>query len=274
MKAKTVEVDVLVIGGGAAGCAAALEAKARGARPLMVVKGRMGRSGATPLASCLGAPAPMAGPYPLLRLMKRIYSAASHIVPLPVPAAYADAMRQMLGFHYRLVDQDYFLDWAMWTTKRFFPEFERSGIYVLRDAEGVPESPPDGSYHVIHSHGMTGYQFGEAKRKEVLHAGIDVLEEATAFSLLGGEDGEVGGAMVLDYARGRLLAVEAKATVLATGHTNCRGAPPVPGRWRPMASRWRPAPVRNSRTWRSRGSTPRIWRSPRAGCACTTTPIP
>ena len=220
MNAERVKTDVLVIGGGAAGCAAALEAKARGARPLIVVKGRMGRSGATPLASCLGAPAPMPGPYPLLRLMKRIYSAASRVVPLPVPAAYADAMRQMLDFHYWLVDQDYFLDWAMWTAKRFYPELERSGIYVLRDEEGVPDSPPDGSYHVIHTHGMTGYQYGESKRKEVLAAGIEVLEEASAFALLGGESGEVSGAMVLDYARGRLLAVEAKATVLATGHTN------------------------------------------------------
>ena len=67
---------------------------------------------------------------------------------------------------------------------------------------------------------MTGYQYGEAKRKEVLQAGIEVLEESTAFSLLGGDDGEVSGAMVLDYARGRLLAIEAKATILATGHTN------------------------------------------------------
>ena len=141
MNAERVETDVLVIGGGAAGCAAALEAQARGVRPLMVVKGRMGRSGATPLASCLGAPAPMPGPYPLLRFMKRIYSAASRVVPLPVPAAYAGAMRQMLDFHYWLVDQDYFLDWAMWTAKRFYPELERSGIYVLRDEEGVPESP-------------------------------------------------------------------------------------------------------------------------------------
>ncbi len=220
MKAERIVTDVLVIGGGAAGCAAALEAQARGARTLMVVKGRMGRSGATPLASCLGAPAPLAGPYPLLRLAKRLCSVVSRVVPLPLPPAYVDAMRQMLAFHYWLVDQDYFLDWAMWTSKRFFPELERSGIYVLRDEEGVPESPPDGSYHVIHSHGMTGYQYGEAKRKEVLRAGVEVLEEATAFSLLGGTSGETGGAMVLDYARGRLFAVEANATVLATGHTN------------------------------------------------------
>ena len=220
MRAERVETDVLVIGGGAAGCAAALEARQRGARPLMVVKGRMGRSGATPLASCLGAPAPLPGPYPLLRCMKRLYAAAAGVLPLPVPAAYLDAMRAMLDFHYWLVDQDYFLDWAMWTSKRFFPELERSGIHVLRDEQGAPESPPDHAYYVIHTHGMTGYQFGEAKRKEVLGAGIEVREEATAFRLLTGRGGEVCGAMVYDYARGRLLAVEAKATVLATGHTN------------------------------------------------------
>ena len=220
MKAERIETDVLVIGGGAAGCAAALEAQARGVRPLMVVKGRMGRSGATPLASCLGAPAPLPGPWPLLAFTKRIYSTAARFLPLPVPAAYAGAMRQMLSFHYWLVDQDYFLDWAIWTSKRFFPELERTGICLLRDEQGEPESSSDGSYHVIHTHGMTGYQFGEAKRKEVLASGIEVMEESTAFCLLGGKGDEVGGAMVLDYARGRLFAIEAKATVLATGHTN------------------------------------------------------
>ncbi|MEJ5198126.1 MAG: FAD-dependent oxidoreductase, partial [Anaerolineae bacterium] len=41
------ETDVLVIGAGAAGCRAALEAHDRGARVLLVAKGRLGYSGST-----------------------------------------------------------------------------------------------------------------------------------------------------------------------------------------------------------------------------------
>ena len=58
MKAERVEADVLVIGGGAAGCSAAQKAHGLGADVLVVVKGKMGRSGATPLASCLGVRRP------------------------------------------------------------------------------------------------------------------------------------------------------------------------------------------------------------------------
>ena len=39
MKAETVETDVLIIGGGAAGCGAALRAHELGAKVMMAVKG-------------------------------------------------------------------------------------------------------------------------------------------------------------------------------------------------------------------------------------------
>ena len=45
MKAQALETDELVIGGGSAGCHAALRANALGSRVQMVVKGKMGRSG-------------------------------------------------------------------------------------------------------------------------------------------------------------------------------------------------------------------------------------
>jgi succinate dehydrogenase/fumarate reductase flavoprotein subunit len=221
MKAETIETDVLIVGGGAAGCAAAMRACEGGARVLVVVKGKMGHSGATPLASCLGAPSPIPGPYPLLKAMKKLYASVSDVVRLPVPAIYANAMRAMLQIHCWLVDQDYFLDFALWVDKEFFPALEWAGTYVLRDEAGRPEVPPGNNpYFVLQSHGMTGYLFGEYKRKEVLARDIPVMEEATVFSLLRGAEGEVAGALVLDYRRGRLYEVVAKTTILATGHTN------------------------------------------------------
>ena len=221
MKAQAIDTDVLVIGGGSAGCHAALRAHALGARVQMVVKGKMGRSGATPLASCLGSAPQIRGSYEMLTFFKKLYAAAVAVVPLPLPATYDNAMRKKLQFHHWLVVQDYFLDYGLWAAKRFYPELEEKGIYVLRDEHGEPAvSPGSFGYYVLHSHGMTGYQYGETKRKEVLAAGINAMEEAMVFSLLQDADGQVTGAMVLDYKSGELFAVSAKATIIATGHTN------------------------------------------------------
>ena len=221
MKAQALETDVLVIGGGSAGCHAALRANALGSRVQMVVKGKMGRSGATPLASCLGAAPSIRGSYSMLTSVKKLYSAIASVVPVPVPKTYDNAMRKMLEFHYWLVDQDYFLDFGLWAAKRFYPSLEEKGIYVLRDEHGQPVVPPGTfGYYVLHSHGMTGYQYGETKRKEVLSTAINVMEEAMVFSLLQDDNGQITGAMVLDYKTGQLYAVSAKATIVATGHTN------------------------------------------------------
>ncbi|MFQ5874235.1 MAG: FAD-binding protein [Dehalococcoidia bacterium] len=220
MKAETVDTDVLVIGGGAAGCSAALKAHELGARVLMVVKGKMGRSGATAIAAYLSGTPTIPGPYPLLSYLKKIYSAISNIVPLPLPSSYSEALENVLKQHYWLVDQDYFLDSVLWVAKRFYPSIENNGLYLLRDEDGKPVTPPRFPYYTSYKTGMSGYQFGEAKRKEVLSKEIGVLEEAMAFALLTGRGGGVVGAMALDYARGRLYAIRAKSTILATGHTN------------------------------------------------------
>ena len=47
----TIDTDVLVIGGGFAGCFAAIKAVEAGAKVIMAVKGRAGRSGLTPWAN-------------------------------------------------------------------------------------------------------------------------------------------------------------------------------------------------------------------------------
>ncbi len=221
MRAETVETDVLIIGGGAAGCGAALRARALGADVMMAVKGKIGRSGGTPLASLLTAPSHLPGPYPLLKSLKKLYSRISDVIKLPVPASYANAMREMLEYHYWLVDQDYFLDLALWMDKVFYPTLEATGSFVMRDEAGKPVIPvgPRNIY-ALRAHGLTGYLYGESRRKEVLREDIKVVEEAMAFSLLQGAGGEVAGAMVLDYVTGRLYEVVAKTTILATGHTN------------------------------------------------------
>lgn len=221
MKTTHISTDVLVIGGGAAGCSAALKAHEVGASVLMVVKGKMGRSGATPLASALGFPVPIPGPYPFLRILKQAYSKLANHLPLPLPRRYRNFMSAVGSLHYWLVEQDYFLDYALWLDKVFYPTLESTGLYGRRDESGQLITPGDHQldFH-IHSNGMTGYQFGESRRKAVLCRNIPLMEEAMVFALLTGSGGDVTGAMVLDYATGRLYAIAAKNTIIATGHTN------------------------------------------------------
>lgn len=221
MKTMNAQTDVLVIGGGAAGCSAALEAHEMGARVLMVVKGKIGRSGATPLAAHLTSSRAIPGPYPLLRKLTRAFSAVSDKLPLPLPARYRQLVERVAGQdHYWLIDQDYVLDVGLWIIKEFPDLLERRGLYLLRNEEGRPFSPRGQSKWVAYKAGMSGYHFGESRRKEVLESGIAVMEEATAFSLLTGKSGDAIGAMVLDCRDGGLHAVEARSVILATGHTN------------------------------------------------------
>lgn len=221
MKAEIVETDVLVIGGGSAGCGAALKAQQQGARVLMVVKGKMGRSGATPLASGISAPPKLGLPYAVLNPLKILYQFLSRFFFVPIPAYYRNLIAGMMRSHYGLVEQDYFLNLAMWTKRVFYPRLEETGLYILRDNDGKAVQPKNPLHtYVVHSHGMTGYQYGEARRKEVLGAGVPVIEEAMAFELLKSSEGEVTGALVFDYRRGRLFAVHAASTIIATGHTN------------------------------------------------------
>src|SRR5579862_1666420 len=97
MKSTNAETDVLVIGGGAAGCSAALKAHEMGARVLMVVKGKIGRSGATPLAAHLTSSRAIPGPYPLLSKLTRAFSALSDALPLPLPARYRQLVERVAG---------------------------------------------------------------------------------------------------------------------------------------------------------------------------------
>ena len=221
MRAQSLDTDVLVIGGGAAGCAAALAAQTRGARVQMIVKGKMGRSGATPLASALMSAAPPTLPRPLMKLAVKAYRALPAALRPPMPQRERAALARTMGFHHWLVDQDYFVDFGLWSLEHFFPALEQRGLYVPRDETGKPATALAGApTYNLQSHGMSGYQYGEAKRKDVLAAGVPVMEEAMVYRLLPGAGGDVAGAMVLDYRTGRHLAVRAKATILATGHTN------------------------------------------------------
>jgi succinate dehydrogenase flavoprotein subunit len=216
-----IDTDVLVIGGGAAGCTAAIIACDRGAKVTMIVKGLIGRSGCSVFAGNLNAP-PKTMPLSSLGILRRIYLGISPAYKLPIPKQYKRILLAAVkSYMHYLVDQDYVVDAMIWAKKSFYPSIESTGLYLLRDSQGnlvtnVGEGVPSMWAYKM---GFSGVMFMEHKRKEVLQRNIQVLEETSATKLLK-DRGRMVGAVALDYARGKILAVRAKATILATGHTN------------------------------------------------------
>ncbi len=202
---RQIDTDLLIIGGGGAGAKAAIEAHDRGLRVVMLVKGYLGRSGCSIFAGNLnwfGPPTQGA------------------------TGAQSDTerQRQTLEFlakytHY-LGDQEYMKNAARFTFDHFYPWLEERGIYILRNADGsVVVDIPHGTQAWVTKMGMSGQVIMDMMRKEIFRRTITVLEETAATALLTAE-GEVVGAVALDYRGGEQLVVRAKATILATGHSN------------------------------------------------------
>lgn len=194
---EVLRTDVLVIGGGAAGAQAALKAADRGARVTMVVKGLLGKSGCSIFASHL--------PY---------YDEST---AEKASDRYRYAVRY---YNHYLTDQEHVRRMGVFMRTEFAAELERLGVYWLRGEDDRPLTPPNRVPIVVaHQQGASGPVLMEKRRREVIQRGIPLLEECAATALLVRE-GRVVGATVLDCRRGTLSVVLARATVLATGHSD------------------------------------------------------
>jgi succinate dehydrogenase / fumarate reductase, flavoprotein subunit len=193
---EVIRTDVLVVGGGAAGANAALKAHDHGADVRMVVKGFLGKSGCSIFASHL--------PY---------YD--------PAAETANDRLRYAIRYynHY-LTDQEHVLRMGRYMRTEFHAELERLGVYWLRGEDGRI-LPTGGRVPTVvaHKQGASGVIIMERRRREVLARGIPVHEECAVTSLLQ-QDGRVVGATVFDCRRGSTVPILAKATILATGHSD------------------------------------------------------
>ncbi len=202
---RQVDADLLIIGGGGAGAKAAIGAHDRGLKVVMLVKGFLGRSGCSIFAGCLtwfGPPKDADTP----------------------TQSEEERQRRTMGFlakytHY-LGDQEYMKNAARFTFDHFYPWLEERGLYLLRHDDGsIVVDLPWGTQAWATKTGMSGQIIMDMMRKEILRRGITVLQETAATSLLTA-GGEVVGATALDYRNGEQVVVRAKATILATGHSN------------------------------------------------------
>jgi adenylylsulfate reductase, subunit A len=196
MKSKVVPVttDVLVVGGGIAGCNAALAAAERGARVVVMDKGKIERSGD------LGGG--------------------------------VDHFLAFLGTGRKWDTREAFLDWV-WEAGGGTGDpaiIDAVCCSELKEAidrmvaVGIPLTQPDGSFYRTGSFGMPGPYFINFNGKKIKPSlarrvrklGCRVLDKVMVLELMT-QDGRVTGAFGFHIRTGDLYVVQAKAVVVSTG---------------------------------------------------------
>ncbi len=176
------ETDVLVIGGGFAGCFAAIKAREAGARVLMAVKGRTGRSGLTPWANSW-----------FVFKDTRGVTREQYLRQFVLSGEYLNNM----DFVDVLMAESYdrYLEVSSWGAQTGREYYYQPGT-VTRSIEVVGA--------------------GDAMRKAAVASGVDLLERVMITSLIKPE-GKVIGAVGFHMESGQAYAILAKATVMAAG---------------------------------------------------------
>ena len=184
---QTLHADVLVVGGGYAGCFAAVRAAEAGARVVMVVKGRAGRSGLTPWANSFFVFSDTRG-----------VSREDYLRQFVLSGEYL----ANLDFASLLVDESYerYLELSRWGARSGRSHYYQPGT-VTRSIELVDA--------------------GDAMRARVLAAGVRLVERVMVTGLVK-EGCRVRGAVGFHMESGRPYAVLAPATVLCSGPASFR----------------------------------------------------
>src|SRR5947209_8384753 len=174
---RVASTDVVIVGGGAAGCYAALELHRRGVKTTIVCKGLIGKSGASIFAGNLV----LAG-----RLLGNSEENARNTAEF------------LIKYHNQfLIDQNWARRCAQWIEKVYYPELEEPGLYFRRDDAGnVVTSPGKVRSIAANVQGNSGVPFMDLRRKQIMQAQIPRLEETAATALLRRPDGSVERARV------------------------------------------------------------------------------
>lgn len=188
------ETDVLVVGGGGAGCTAALEARERGARVLFATKLRLGDSN-TIMAEGGIAAATEPEDSPMLHYLDTLGGGRYENVPELVEALVLDAP---------LV-----VEWL-----------ENLGVVFDRRPDGSILTHAPGGHCRRRSHSckdLTGLEIMRVLRDEVRNKDIEVLEFCPLVELILDESGNCAGAILYNFDNQEYLIVRAGAVILATG---------------------------------------------------------
>jgi succinate dehydrogenase/fumarate reductase flavoprotein subunit len=191
------DADILIIGAGGAGLLAALHAHEinPALRIVIAVKGLLGQSGCT-------------------RMVQGGYNAV-----LDPRDSLERHFSDTINGGAFLNNQD--LAWKLVedAPKRIVELENKVGCIFDRNADGTVHQKPFAGQsfdRTVHKGDLTGIEIMSNLRDYILESDIRVLQECRGLDLLT-DDGAVAGAVLLDIRAGRLIAVRAKATLIATG---------------------------------------------------------
>ncbi len=194
LSAPDYETDVLVIGGGGAGTAAAIEAHAAGASVMIVTKLRMGDANTMMAEGGIQA------------ADKPNDSPAIHFVDAFGGGHFA-AKRELLA---KLVcDAPEAIQWL-----------SNLGVEFDKDADGTMVTTHGGGTSRKRMHAAKDYSGAEIMRTlrdEVLNRQIPVVDFTAAIELILDDNGNAAGAVLMNMETKELLVAKAKTVIIATG---------------------------------------------------------
>ena len=193
-----IETDVLVIGGGGAGAMATLHAHNQGAKALMVVKGKFGRTGGT---TCAMGAATAVGPWHEPQDSQQV-----HFEDTIRGGSYLNEQRLV-----RILVED--------SPKRVL-ELERLGAFWERTEDGdryLLRIDGGHSYpRSVYLEDRPGREMLRAMGGEILRRSIPVVEDVMILRLLL-DDSQVAGAVGVNLFTAEMIGFRAKTVILATG---------------------------------------------------------
>jgi succinate dehydrogenase/fumarate reductase flavoprotein subunit len=199
------EVDVLVVGGGIAGCFAAIKAREQGAEVVLVDKGYVGRSGQTPYARGFMAFNPEWG-------------------------HQLDVWMDYINKTSEYVNNRYWTEITITESYARYQDLVAWGVPFKRDKDGQPmrRLAPPGVTDNLEIDDENRGDFAQILRKRVLKSGGKICDRLMIAELLK-QDGRIVGAVGIPLDSYELVAFMAKATILCVGACGFKPAayPPI-----------------------------------------------
>jgi succinate dehydrogenase/fumarate reductase flavoprotein subunit len=187
MAEKTIQTDVLIVGGGGAGFRAAIGVREAGARALLLSKGPFARCGATPMA---GADFTLDG---------------RSLSKLGFPGAPEDTEEK---FFNDIVSQGYYLN-----NQKLVEQYIRQAPDRLKELLGWGIKVLFSEERAIFTSGLG---LMDALLNRARTVGVDLLEDTMLLDLVS-HDGKIAGGLGFDIRTGEFIQIHAKAVVMATG---------------------------------------------------------
>jgi succinate dehydrogenase/fumarate reductase flavoprotein subunit len=187
------DADVLVVGGGIAGCFAAIKASEQGAKVLLVDKGFAGKSGQTPYA----------------RGFMAFNSEWGHKL---------DAWMNYINKTSEYVNNRTWTEITIMDSYARYQDLVAWGVQFKKGEDGQPmrHPAPPGVTDSLEIDDKTKGEYVLALRKQVLKSGVKILDRITVSELLK-QDGRIVGAIGIPLDSYDLYTLIAKATILCVG---------------------------------------------------------